>query len=182
MKNQFQTPNSVAEYMVSMIPENSIKVLEPTPGLGNIVGALEAGGYQVTAPEDYFDLNSSWWFDSIVMNPPFSSKYAYLDNAPLEFIENAKGMKCGYRFLFECMEKSNSIIALMPWYTISDSDDRMRKIYEFGLKSITVLPRKTFQYARIQTCILELKRYFEGPTEFKIYEQIENSKTFNKVA
>lgn len=48
-------------------------------------------------------------------------------------------------------EMSDNIIALMPWFTISDSDVRIRKLMDFGLKSLTLLHRKTFQYARIQT-------------------------------
>lgn len=83
--------------------------------------------------------------------------------------EKYKGMKFGYEILSECMELSNNIIALMPWFTIVDSDVRLREIYKFGLKSITALPRKTFDYARIQTCILEMDKSFKGDTLFKVF-------------
>lgn len=40
----FQTPPSVAAYMVSMIPSGTKKILEPTPGVGNISSLLHGGG------------------------------------------------------------------------------------------------------------------------------------------
>jgi hypothetical protein len=36
--------------------------------------------------------------------------------------------------------------------------------------SVTALPRKTFQYVRIQTVILELSKGYKKQTIFKIYE------------
>lgn len=36
----FQTPINVCEYMASMVPASSKKVLEPTPGIGNLKGEL----------------------------------------------------------------------------------------------------------------------------------------------
>lgn len=85
------------------------------------------------------------------------------------------GMKLGYHILFKCMGMSNNIIALMPWFTISDSDVRMRFIKSYGLKSITVLPRKTFNYTNIQTCILNCQNGFKGSTEFIVYDLINNN-------
>jgi hypothetical protein len=160
----FQTPEAVVKYMVTMIPNGVKNVLEPTPGIGNIVKELTGGGYNVTAPNDFFLLKKKN-FDCIIMNPPFSSKYAFMDNAPEGFKET--GMRLGYHILLECMNMSDNIIALMPWFTISDSDVRLRHIKSFGMKSITALPRKTFQYARIQTCILELKKGYTGDSLFK---------------
>jgi hypothetical protein len=101
------------------------------------------------------------------MNPPFSSKSAFMKNAP-EDVE-VTGMKLGYYILTECMKMSNNIIALMPWYTISDSDVRMRYLKSFGIKSLTALPRKTFQYARIQTVIIELEKGYQEETIFRTY-------------
>lgn len=164
----FQTPPDVARYMVSLIPYNAKTILEPTPGIGNIVRELK--DYQVTAPEDFFQLPFGF-YDSVVMNPPFAAKYAHLDNAPAS-LQNS-GMAVGYWLLNRCMEMSESVIALMPWFTISDSDVRLRYLKSFGLKSITALPRKTFQYARIQTCVLELNAHWWGPTEFKVYDLLE---------
>lgn len=100
------------------------------------------------------------------MNPPFSEKSFYCRQLPEEW-KGLKGMGYGYKFLTELMPQSNNIIALMPWFTISDSDVRMRMIQDFGLRSVTLLPRRTFQYARIQTVILEMKNGYQGTTEFK---------------
>jgi type I restriction-modification system DNA methylase subunit len=163
--SNFQTPIPVCEYMVGMVPDNSIKILEPTPGLGNIVNALNAKNrYQVVASDDFFLLDKTEKYDCIVMNPPFSSKSAFMQNAP-EGVE-VTGMKLGYYILTECMKMSNNIIALMPWYTIADSDVRMQYLVNFGIKSLTALPRKTFQYARIQTVIIELEKGYQEETIF----------------
>lgn len=171
--HDFQTPPEVCKYMVGLVPEGVKTVLEPTPGFGNLVKALETygAGYDVTAPEDYFLLEKSTW-DCIVMNPPFSSNYAILDNAKGNFAKF--GMRLGYHILSECMEMSENIIALMPWFTISDSDVRLRHLKKFGLISITALPRKTFQYARIQTTVLQLQRGFQGQTLFHVYDHIKH--------
>lgn len=166
--SNFQTPVPICNYMVDMVPENSIKILEPTPGLGNIVNALNAKNrYQIITADDFFLLDKSEKYDCIVMNPPFSSKSAFMNNAP-EGVE-VTGMKLGYYILTECMKMSNNIIALMPWYTISDSDVRMRYLKSFGIKSLTALPRKTFQYARIQTVIIELEKGYQDETIFRTY-------------
>lgn len=162
----YQTPIEVCRYMVSLIPIGVQTVLEPTPGEGNILKCLN--GYQVTAPEDYFLLDKSLRFDCVVMNPPFSSKSAILDNAPVNFFE--KGMKFGYRILIECTQKSDVTIALMPWFTLSDSDVRLRYLTSIGLKSVTALPRKTFEYARIQTVVLEIVKGYCGPIQFKVFD------------
>lgn len=161
----FQTPANICDYMVDMIPEHAIKILEPTPGIGNIVKSLmQKDRYQIVTADDFFLLDKKKKYDCIVMNPPFSSKSAFIENAP----ENAetKGMKLGYHILKECMAMSNNVIALMPWYTISDSDVRMRYLRDFGIKSLTPLPRKTFQYARIQTVVIELEKGYTGKTDF----------------
>lgn len=168
-KTDFQTPVPVAKYMVSLLPHHVCNVLEPTPGLGNIKRAIESGGYNVTAPKDYFLLDRYQRFDAIVMNPPFSSKFTLLDNAPADEMKKA-GMRMGYWFLTDCMKRSDIIIALMPWFTISDSDVRLRMLTRYGLKSLTALPRKTFEYARIQTVIIHLERGYKGETVFRTYD------------
>ena len=76
-------------------------------------------------------------------------------------------MRLGYYILTECMKQSDNVIALMPWFTISDSDVRLRTLKEYGLKSLTALPRKTFQYARIQTVIIELNKGYKKDTIFR---------------
>lgn len=161
--SEFQTPHQVAEYMCSLIPEETITVLEPTPGEGNILNLLSE--FNVTAPANFFALDPSR-FDCIVMNPPFSTKYAY--GIP-DHIE-ANGLRLGYHILLECMKMSDRIIALMPLFTISDSDVRLRYLKTFGIKSITILPRKTFKYVRIQTAVFELVKGWEEETVFKAFE------------
>lgn len=161
----FQTPPEVCEYMVSMIPSQCVTVLEPTPGLGNLLRALkEKDRFQILAADDFFLVSNESKFDCIIMNPPFTHKSAFLQNAPDD--PEIKGMKLGYYILKKCMQMSNHIIALMPWFTLSDSDVRMRHLVSFGLKSITPLPRRTFQYARIQTVVIELQKGYQGKTIF----------------
>ena len=173
--NMFQTPRSVVKYMIETMEKSLnqkiISVLEPTPGVGNIENALweNENVISVYAPKDYFidrDDILSKKFDCVIMNPPFSAKSCVLDNAP-QFWKDSKGMTAGYNFLYDALEVSDNIIALMPWFTIADSDVRMRRLIDFGLISVTLLPRKTFDYARIQTCILHLKKGHTSSTEFK---------------
>lgn len=168
----FQTPEFVCEYMVSLVDKSAKTFLEPTPGEGNIVKKIVEHFPEsiIRTPWlDYFDSRDnilSKRYDQIIMNPPFSEKSFYCNNLPKEW-EGLKGMAYGYKFLTELMPHSDNIIALMPWFTISDSDVRMRMIQDFGLKSVTLLPRRTFQYARIQTVVLEMKKSHQGITEFK---------------
>jgi len=160
---EFQTPPVVAEYMKSLIPEGVVSILEPTPGEGNILNLLS--NYQVTAPANFFALDPQR-FDCIIMNPPFSMKYAY--GVPEDL--NMNGMRLGYHILLQCMKMSDHVIALMPLFTISDSDVRLRYLKQFGLKSITILPRKTFKYVRIQTAVFELIKGWQEPTVFEAFE------------
>lgn len=167
-KSQFQTPPDVAKYMAGLIPLNSKHILEPTQGEGNLVSAIalspELKNITIHHPEDFFKLKRKK-FDCIVMNPPFSEKHAFGIPKNLDL----KGMRLGYYMLTRCMEMSDSVIALMPWFTVIDSDVRMRALTEFGLKSITALPRKTFNYSRIQTCVLELQKDWPEITPFKTF-------------
>lgn len=171
-KTDFQTPLEVCLYMAKMIPSYAITVLEPTPGVGNLVAAVKSlgngtpSGYRITAPDDFFELDPKKKFDCIIMNPPFSTTTSF--GVPDEL--KAEGMKIGYHILFECMKRTDSVIALMPWFVLTDSDLRLREIKRYGIKSITSLPRKTFNYCRIQTCILELRRGWTEDTLFKVYE------------
>jgi hypothetical protein len=167
--SDFQTPYKVCSYMVDMIPTNSKTILEPTPGQGNLLNSiLNKGIYDVTIAEDFFLTDVNKKYDCIVMNPPFSSKSAFIENAPIDC--EIKGMKLGYYILKQCMLMSNNVIALMPWYTIADSDVRMRYLKNFGIKSLTSLPRKTFQYARIQTVIIELEKDCQTETIFRTFD------------
>jgi len=143
----FQTPIPVCEYMVSLIPPGLKTILEPTPGEGKLVSALK--GYAVTAPNNFWDALGR--YDAIVMNPPFTP------------------MKVGYKILYECMEMSDVIIALMPWLTIINSQRRTQIIMNYGLKSITHLPRSTFKGSRVQTCIFEMRKDWAGTCKFKVF-------------
>jgi len=138
----FQTQKWVCDLMVKMIPKNVITILEPTPGEGNLVKALD--GYQVTAPSNFWDVSGN--FDAVVMNPPFSP------------------MQQGYKILSTVMGMSDIIIALMPWLTIINSERRTKGIVDFGLKSVTHLPRNAFAGARVQTCILNMQKGYSGGT------------------
>lgn len=164
-RHQFQTPSPVCKYMASLIHPGAVTVLEPTPGDGNIV--RELGAFQVTAPDDFFLLPAGR-FDCVVMNPPFSSRYANMENAPPEM--HKAGMRMGYEILKLCIQRSDHVIALMPWFTISDSDVRLRSLKHFGIKSITALPRATFKYARIQTVVLDLVKGWRDPSVFKVMD------------
>lgn len=167
---QYQTPIPVCQYMADLLPVYVRSVFEPTSGQGNLKGVLKERGYGVTAPKDFFLFNAKFEnrFDAVVMNPPFSGKSIIATNAP-EGID-LRGMRGGYYILSECMKRSNIVIALMPWFTILDSDVRLRTMKEFGLVSVTALPRKTFNYKRIQTCILELHKGYSGMIEFKTFD------------
>lgn len=152
--------------METLIPDEVVTVCEPTPGKGNLVSILKSKGYRVTAPRDYWTLNKKRRFDAIVGNLPFSSKTFF--NCPIEF--EGKGMIVAYEQMKVLMQMSDNVILLMPWFTISDSDVRLRMLKNYGLISVTALPRKTFQYARIQTCVLQLKKGYSGATEFKVFD------------
>lgn len=141
----------ICEYMVSLIPYGTKTVLEPTPGKGNLVKALAC--YKITVPEDFFIWSGSW--DCIVMNPPFTP------------------MAQGYRILYRCMKMSNNIIALMPWLTLINSEKRTQNIIDFGLCSITHLPRSVFAGSRVQTCILEMNLGYHGVTKWSYLQHKE---------
>jgi hypothetical protein len=139
--------------MASFLPKNAGLILEPTPGRGNLVKVLEQYG-EVFSPNNFYEMTENR-FDWIVMNPPFTP------------------MKEGYDILYKCMDMSDNIIALMPYLTIINGEKRTNDIMKWGLKSITHLPRSTFKGSRVQTCILEMKRGYDGDTIFKILPKID---------
>lgn len=167
----FQTPVNVCDYMVSLLSQNVKTVLEPTPGIGNIVNSLKRKGYKVVAPDNYFELDKNQIFDAIVMNPPFSSKYAF----GVPECMNKYGMRLGYHILTECMGMTSELVVLVPWFTISDSDVRLRFLKSYGILSITALPRATFQYARIQTVVLHLMNGYKGITDFRVFDKLNDN-------
>ena len=156
----FQTPLNVCDYMVKMIPYydygKNLKILEPTPGQGNLVNSLRKYlKSEIVAPDNFWDLPKNEKYNFVVMNPPFSP------------------MKQGYEILYRCMDLSNNIIALMPWLTIINGEKRTKDIMNFGLKSITHLPRNIFKGSRVQCCILEMQKghqlLFGEETTFKTF-------------
>ena len=167
----FQTPTNVSKYMVKLIPEWVKTVCEPTPGIGNIVKELKLNNYEVTAPDDWWLLDKKIKFDAIIGNLPFSSTTFF--NCPSEY--EGKGMVVAYEQMKVIMQMTDNIILLMPWFTISDSDVRLRMLKRWGLISVTALPRKTFQYARIQTVVLQMQKGYHGPTEFKVFDLLSDN-------
>lgn len=153
-KYDFQTPEWGCKYMVDLLNhENIKKILEPTKGQGNIVKEIEKRKcFEVIAPEDFFDFQHGR-YDAVVMNPPFTP------------------MKMGYEILYKCMDLADVVIALMPWLTIINSSKRTRDIMDFGLVSITHLPRNAFKGSRVQTCVLNMNKGYEGETKFLAIEQ-----------
>ena len=146
----FQTPEKVCTYMSSFLPDNAGDILEPTKGVGNLVKALSKKGNVIAPDGNFFDMPKRM-FDWVVMNPPFTP------------------MKKGYEILYDCMEMSDNVVALMPWLTMINGKKRTDDIMEFGLVSITHLPRKIFDGARVQTCILVMRKGYRGSTEFLNY-------------
>lgn len=166
MKVQFQTPDKIVDYMISLIPKDYRTILEPTPGLGNIVSKMKK--FKVTAPKDFFLLKPGGKWDAVIMNPPFSSAYADLTNAPHDF--SRRGMNLGYHILTECMNLSDHVIAHMPWFTVINADKRLRFLKNYGIVSITAVPRSAYRHSRIQTCIIQLKKGYRGKTIFDFFD------------
>lgn len=182
LSGDFQTPPNVAAYMVSLMPDNINYILEPTCGKRNILKAIgkskRFADSIIFYPDDYFIGREDLFkipFGCVIMNPPFSEGTCIMTNAPEEW-KKLKGLQLGYQFLLDAMMLSDSVICLLPWFVFADSDVRLRQIMSFGLKSITALPRKTFEYARIQTVVLELEKGYKGQTIFKSLDMIEGTK------
>jgi hypothetical protein len=112
--DNFQTPIDVCEYMGSFLPSNAGKILEPTPGKGNLVNVLKRYG-NVIEPKNFNDIIGEK-FDWVVMNPPFTP------------------MKMGYDILYKCMDMSDNIIALMPYLTIINGERRTKDIMNWGVE------------------------------------------------
>jgi len=169
--HEFQTRSDIALFMAKLVPARTIRLLEPTPGMGQLVNAAKARRphLKITAPADFFQMQPQR-FDCILMNPPFTWKYANIKHMPADYLH--KNCPFGYRILFQCMEYSDNIIALLPTFTLTDSDTRTRELVKFGLKSITQLPRNAFGYTRVQTSVFELRKGWHKPTIYQFYELI----------
>lgn len=150
----FQTPQYVCDFMTELLLKDRYnKILEPTPGLGNLVSSVSRKADVVIAPTNFFNIDFNDKYDAVIMNPPFTP------------------MKTGYEILFKCMELSNEIVALMPWLTIINSTKRTQNIFGFGLLSVTHLPRSVFDGSRVQCCILHLNKDHQGLTKFNMFKK-----------
>ena len=98
-------------------------------------------------------MNKQMKFDVAVMNPPFSP------------------MQVGYDILYKVMGMADLIVALMPWLTLINSEKRTKIIYRFGLKSVTHLPRNIFPGSRVQTCILNMERGYQGDAFLDLFNR-----------
>lgn len=165
-KSEFQTPPEICKYMASLVPNNAKTVLEPTPGDGNLVRELHK--FHVTAPTDFFKMEKAR-FDCVVMNPPFSIEYTF----GIPDAINKKGSQIGYHILKSCMEMSDNIIALFPWFIITNSEKRMKEIKQWGLRSVCVVPRRWFPGSRTSTCILVLEKGYSEKIELTTFETIQ---------
>ena len=164
-KNDFQTPPPVCNYMASLIPPQAKTILEPTPGRGNLVRAVQSAGFPVTAADDFWDLDFKQEWDCVVCNLPFSGKtfYNIPDAIPTE------GMTVYYKALGKLLAMTGCMIVLCPWFTVIDSDSRLRSLIAQGLKSVTHLPRKTFGYCRIQVCVVVVEKSYSGAIQFNYF-------------
>lgn len=162
----FQTPPLLCDYVVGLLPDSVRTVLEPFPGIGNMVTALKKGErFQIDAPENYFALEPKR-YDAIVMNPPFSE--TTFENLPESL--RGSGMRAGYAVFFECLQKTDICLAIMPTFVMLDSDKRMRNMLDFGMKSVTFLPRRTFGFIRVQTAVFEMVKGWHSSREFRYYD------------
>lgn len=163
-KSEFQTPPQLAKFMVDLVPASAITILAPPPGEGNIVKAF--GPFvNITAPTDLFEMEKQR-FDCVVMNPPFSIEYTY--GVPDHL--NKRGSQVGYHILKGCMEMSDNIIALLPWFILTNSEKRTKQIKAWGLKSVVIVPRRWFPGSRSSNCILVLEKGYTGTIELTTFE------------
>jgi len=141
----FQTPKWVCELMVDEVEGDPKKVLEPTPGEGNLVDAITQRypKAQVIKPERFEALGIER-VDYVIANPPFTPT------------------KVGYRMLERMFLFSGEVIVLMPWVALINGEKRTKKYLNKGLKKVIHLPRHAFPGARVQTCILIFNEGYKG--------------------
>lgn len=149
----FQTPEWVCELMVGLVEHDPLFILEPTPGAGNLVKALNSRFPDsiIDAPADYYKFIKCNLarYHYIVANPPFTP------------------MELGYKMLDDFFDIADNIIILLPWLALINSSRRTKKYVSKGLKKIIHLPRKAFPNSRVQTCILVFQRGYRGNIIFK---------------
>lgn len=145
----YQSPQWCCEIMANLVPSGVRKILEPTPGEGRLVQTLRQRGYEVMSPERFEDLDPWLRVDATVMNPPFKKSIEH-------------------KYLTAAMAMSDIVIALMPWFTLINSDSRTAELVRWGLKTVIHLPRSTFRHIRVQPCILHLERGHSGNIGLRI--------------
>lgn len=149
----FQTPEWVCKLMIDLIEHEPVFILEPTPGAGNLVKALDLRFPDsiIDAPNDFYkfiEFNHAR-YHYIVANPPFTP------------------MTQGYRMLDEFFNIADDIIILLPWLALINSEMRTKRYISKGLKKIIHLPRSAFPGSRVQTCVLVFQRGYRGDIIFK---------------
>lgn len=153
----FQTLDWVCEIMAGLIEHEPALILEPTPGAGNLVRALKSkySNAIIDAPDDFYKFmqTNHSGYHVIVANPPFTP------------------MDLGYRMLEEFFTIVHyQIIILLPWLALINSERRVKKYIEKGLKKVVHLPRKAFPGARVQTCILVFQKGYRGNINLEFAE------------
>ena len=147
----FQTPEWVCDIMAKMISELVTfpeTILEPTPGSGNLVKAIDRRypSSIIYTPSDFYQFDKK--VDIVVGNPPFTP------------------MAKGYEILERCFELSDNIIFLMPWLALINSEKRTQLYKKKGLKKVMHLPRKAFPGSRVQTCIMQFQVEYHDTITF----------------
>lgn len=160
----FQTPPAMCDFMVSLLPapRTGRRVLEPTPGAGNLVAAIKRAGHtavcplhvfapgvvegarQFTGPAVWVSSIGSGQYDSVVMNPPFGKA------------TDGERRRVEWKITKTLMTRPVPIVALVPWLMLVNSDARLENLAGFGLDTVVALPRDTFPRVRTQTCIIRL--------------------------
>ena len=143
------------------LPANST-VLEPTPGAGNLVKALEVN-YKVFVPKwdfwDEEDVIHSQKFDAVVMNPPFAD---------------------GESILMKSMQLADKVVAIIPWITVLSSDKRTVKLKQWGIERIWHLPRKCFTGISVPLMALFLTKGYKGDVTCRFVDYVEEIKPNRK--
>lgn len=153
-ETNFQTPIWVCKVMASLVDTDVERILEPTPGKGNLARVLHENfsSAEIVCPSgDFFSMNAQdILVDCVVANPPFSPT------------------ALGYRMLERFFEFSGNVIVLMPWVVLINSEKRTNDLVKRGLSRIIHLPRRAFRGARVQTCILKFSEGYDRDIIFDI--------------
>ncbi len=169
---QFQTPDYVADYMVSLIDKEPKLVLEPSIGIGNLAKALwkkypncKVIGYDIAETplkddrltfyqQDFLKAEIDFKPDLILSNPPFTP------------------MTVGYNFFDKLVRIQSRGIYLLPYLFLINSTGRPKQYSsQIDLKKVINLPRNIFNNSRIQSCLLDVYSGKTNKTEYIWYEE-----------